>query len=419
MTRIKSRGRWNGIASSISAKRKYRDRLNSLAEMQGSDNSPLLGLCSLGVRAGFSDEQVISDIRHANGKPPSWSDSATKRALKTARAGGRQPSVKSDRTRTRRMALRPSQKQETPPLGRGAETFVRRRVTEGQDATFESLIESSPIPIPSDTREQARIFLQTLYNPQEWVFIGNTTDAGTGLTIKTVNGWLQPTDSARLRTLPFLMANPLTGGLGKKKDGQPSCRCGECVAAFRFALVEFDGMPLSEQCAFWTGVIKSPNMFPLCTLVYSGGKSIHGLIEIDAKDRKDWDAQIQLLQSAVCNLNAPKAFQADRVCKNVDRLTRLAGAYRSDKGNTIQRLLWLSKPISVSSPVTTIPIPPIPTRRSISRDRVDVLPPAETARCRDCWNWIPNGIQHGCSAGIASRLSPDWRGACPYFERVN
>ena len=355
---IRSRGCRNGIASSISANRKYRDRLDSLAEMQGSDNSPLLGLCNLGVRAGLSDEQIISDIRHANGTSP-WSDSAIKRALETARASGRQPSVKSDRTRTRRMAWRPSQKQETSPLGRNAETFVRRRITKGQDATFESLIESSPIPIPSDTREQARIFLQTLYNSQECVFIGNTTDAGViDVTIKTVNVWMQPTDSARLRTLPLLMANPLTGGLGKKKDGQPSYRCGECVAAFRFALVEFDGMPLSEQCAFWAGVIKSPNMFPLCTLVYSGGKSIHGLIEIDAKDWKDWDAQIQLLQSAVCNLNAPKAFQADRVCKNVDRLTRLAGAYRADKGK-VQSLLWLSSR-NMRLQFTTVPPPPSP-----------------------------------------------------------
>lgn len=41
-----------------------------------------------------------------------------------------------------------------------------------------------------------------------------------------------------------------------------------------------------------------------------------------------------------------------------------------------------------------------------------------TARCRDCWNWTPDGMLHGCAAGVESRPSPDWRGECRGFEEV-
>ena len=79
------------------------------------------------------------------------------------------------------------------------------------------------------------------------------------------------------------------------------------------------------------------------SLVYSGGKSIHGLVEISATDVDAWGKAIDKLLYAVANPNASEAYRADRACKNPDRLTRLAGAMRPDKGTT-QSLLWLASP---------------------------------------------------------------------------
>lgn len=48
----------------------------------------------------------------------------------------------------------------------------------------------------------------------------------------------------------------------------------------------------------------------------------------------------------------------------------------------------------------------------------EALTPTSTARCRDCWRWQPDGIKHGCAAGVESRPSPDWRGDCRGFDEV-
>ena len=331
---------------------KYRERLSQLAGQRGRRNSLLLGLCNHGVMAGVTDEQMLSEIRNASGTPPLDSDEI-RHALQTARRDVR-PEF-NNRKWTRRKT--PSLKKTMPSLGTKALFFVPRMIAEGQGATFESLMECSPIPIPSDTREQARIFLQNLYNAGEWLFIAPQYAAGRiGQDIRTADEWQRVIGTAPLP--PLLMANPLTGREGMTKDNKPSFRCGKCVAAFRFSLVEFDGMPLPKQYAFWAGVIES-DLLPLRSLVYSGGKSIHGLIEINAKDREDWARKIQTIQTTVCNPAAQKEHQADCACKDVGRLTRLAGAYRIDKGK-VQSLLWLSSKNTKRIQFTTVPPPPSP-----------------------------------------------------------
>lgn len=80
---------------------------------------------------------------------------------------------------------------------------------------------------------------------------------------------------------------------------------------------------------------------PLRALTYSGSKSVHGLIEINATDRAEWNRAVETLLFATCHPDAPKEHQADRACKNPDRLPRFPGAVRPDKG-TRQTLLWLA-----------------------------------------------------------------------------
>jgi hypothetical protein len=49
-----------------------------------------------------------------------------------------------------------------------------------------------------------------------------------------------------------------------------SMRCDNCIASFRFILVELDTRPLPQQITFWATIQLS-----IVALIDSGGKSIH------------------------------------------------------------------------------------------------------------------------------------------------
>jgi len=228
-----------------------------------------------------------------------------------------------------------------PPLGPGARDYVARMIERGKGATLATLRDASPLAIPADPHEQAWAFMWTLYDHDALLFCGSQTDAGRiGQTIRSAWDWRKAFRAGEPPP-PLLIANPLTGREGRTKEGKLSYRCAACVAARRFALVEFDAMPLEKQARFWAGVIESKTL-PLRALTYSGGKSLHGFIEINAPDPGAWGRIVSTLLYAVAHPEAPPEYQADRACKTLDRLTRLPGATRPDKG-TIQTLLWLSE----------------------------------------------------------------------------
>lgn len=390
------------------AARKYRDRLAALAGLKGRRNAELLGLVTLGVMAGLSDDRILAEVRGASGNPP-LTDAEIRHALAHAHLDTVPLTDRQDMTRT----WRPTPPK-PPPLRAGARSYVQRMIDKGRGATFEALAASSPVPIPPDTMTQTRAFLRNLYADNEMLFFGDRTDAGRiGQNIRTADEWQCVIDTD---PPPLLIANPLTGREGLTKEGTPSFRCGACVSACRFALVEFDAMPLPEQCAFWSGVIESGTL-PLRSLVFSGGKSIHGLVEIRAQNVSTWAQRMECLMYAVCHPDAPDKFKADRACKNTDRLTRLAGALRPDKG-TRQTLLWLSPGTPPVSPTIAPPPTHATTRPKPPPSPCVITGKNGAARCRDCWNWTPDGFGHGCAAGIRERPSPDWHGPCAFFDAV-
>ncbi|HRT29235.1 MAG TPA: hypothetical protein P5527_05540 [Kiritimatiellia bacterium] len=306
----------------------YRNRLAGLAGMKGQRNASLLGICNLGVLAGLPDCQIEQEIRDASGNPP-LTVSEVRHALRKARMDVQPLASRPDACRTWEP---PPPK--PPPLGAGAVSFVRRMIARGTGAAL------SPVPVPTDPEEQTALFLETLYKPDEFLFIGDQYDRGKiGATVRTCAEWTEFIRAGG-KAAPLMIGNPLTGRQGLTKEGKPSFRCTACVEAFRYALVEFDALPIPDQCAFWQGVINA-KVLPLRALTYSGGKSIHGLIQIDAPDRAAWDKQMEVLLYAVSHPDAPKEYQADRACKNPDRMTRLPGATRPDKGS-VQNLLWLA-----------------------------------------------------------------------------
>ena len=108
----------------------------------------------------------------------------------------------------------------------------------------------------------------------------------------------------------WIRFNPLDGK-GVKNDN---------VTAFRYALIESDSMELGEQNA----MIRELEL-PVACLVYSGGKSLHAIVRIDAASYEEYRARVDYLYS-VCEKNG---MTVDKQNRNPSRLSRLPGAVRN------------------------------------------------------------------------------------------
>jgi hypothetical protein len=154
--------------------------------------------------------------------------------------------------------------------------------------------------------------------------------------------------------------NPLTGKEGKTKDGLASFDCADTVAAFPFALLEFDDLPLQEQCAIFSAVIRS-QLLRVVSLCYSGGKSIHAVVllrewhdrrintlppmrelreEKNEDDEMRWKDEWRLLRLQFASSDDPRERIDLAPSMNPAIHTRLGGAFRADKGKR-QTLLYL------------------------------------------------------------------------------
>lgn len=71
-------------------------------------------------------------------------------------------------------------------------------------------------------------------------------------------------------------------------------RKNENVTDFRYALVESDCMALEEQNAF----IRELEL-PVAVLVYSGGKSVHAIVKVDAPNYDEYRKRVDYLYT-VC-----------------------------------------------------------------------------------------------------------------------
>lgn len=94
----------------------------------------------------------------------------------------------------------------------------------------------------------------------------------------------------------------------------------ENVTEYRFALVESDDMEIDRQNA----IIKELEL-PVACLVYSGGKSLHAIVHIDAKDYTEYRQRVDYLYH-VCQKNGLKI---DIQNKNPSRLSRMPGVMRN------------------------------------------------------------------------------------------
>lgn len=96
----------------------------------------------------------------------------------------------------------------------------------------------------------------------------------------------------------------------------------ENVTDFRYALVESDSMQIEQQ----NSVMRELEL-PIAVLVYSGGKSIHAIVKIDAPNYEEYRKRVDYLYK-VCQKNG---LEIDKNNRNPSRLSRLPGVERNGR----------------------------------------------------------------------------------------
>ncbi|MED1786175.1 AAA family ATPase [Brevibacillus laterosporus] len=96
----------------------------------------------------------------------------------------------------------------------------------------------------------------------------------------------------------------------------------ENVTEFRYALVESDTMDLEKQNA-----IMRELELPIAALVYSGSKSIHAIVKIDAASYDEYRKRVDYLYD-ICRKNG---LNIDNQNRNPSRLSRMPGVERNGK----------------------------------------------------------------------------------------
>ncbi len=96
----------------------------------------------------------------------------------------------------------------------------------------------------------------------------------------------------------------------------------ENVAKYRFALVESDEIPIAEQDALYRRL-----ELPIAALVYSGGKSLHAIVHIDAEGPEEYRQRVDFLYGYLADHGLP----VDKQNRNASRLSRMPGVTRNGK----------------------------------------------------------------------------------------
>lgn len=110
----------------------------------------------------------------------------------------------------------------------------------------------------------------------------------------------------------WIRFNPLDGNGCKNEN----------VTDYRYALVESDSMEIGRQNA----IIRELEL-PVACLVYSGGRSLHAIVRVDAADYSEYRKRVDYLYH-VCQKNGLKTDNQNR---NPSRLSRMPGIIRKGR----------------------------------------------------------------------------------------
>jgi len=313
------------------ARAKYEAALTAFAQPGGRWQNKG-ALTYWGKAAGLSADEIIEDA-HAHGVTNrdgdirrGWNDA---RILDPADPSRRRP-------RATRTVQRPATSHYVRELSGGMR---------GEPGTVDGVRELSPCRdwMGKPPQAQTAMFLRAAFRPDEklHIFRDDRPTAGVPwVNLRAAADWLE--------RLPFeplpgdhIVPNPFTGSLGETTDGKKSLIAQSCLAAFPFMLIEFDEMPLAMQYAFWRAfLLKSELAKQLVALVYTGGKSVHGLLHVGCNTLLDWQAVRNPMCALIASDELP-LYRADAQAMRPRTGTRLPGVERIGKG-TLQELVYLN-----------------------------------------------------------------------------
>ena len=215
------------------------------------------------------------------------------------------------------------------------DSMVLATTPEQYQVVDKNWIEESDVHIPKsyplDQRKQDIVtYLTTLFEPEEYVgYVVNTFALPDGKQSPTmgnysrtvqqildgINGTTQLENvfgSFNKEMGAWIRFNPIDGK-GVKNEN---------VTAFRYMLLESDNMSLGKQKA-----ILEQLELPIAAMVFSGGKSIHAIVKVDAYSYEEYRKRVDFIYS----IAQKNGFKPDKKNRNPSRLSRMPGVMRDGK----------------------------------------------------------------------------------------
>lgn len=194
---------------------------------------------------------------------------------------------------------------------------------------------SDAIEMPDPSPDGARRFIREAFQEGEGIRIavarngedGRELPKDAGITLSREE-WLRKLDqhdgnpNGFLKTSErnglFVSINPMR--IGGSRDADVTC--------YRHALLEFDNISPHEQ---W-GIVTASRI-PCTAVIFSGRKSIHAWVKVDAVDRRTFDERVKVLYQHFAE------YSPDEKNKNPSRFSRLPNC---ERGASRQELLALN-----------------------------------------------------------------------------
>lgn len=315
--------------------RAFDDCIAAFPNGHGTRNCVLLPRAAcLAVKMGMGEDVFIDVVRNV---APDMGGADVRRSYRTA-ARKIQPGDSSITWAARRNGNAAN-----PP--RMFPNYVRHLINAGRDVeTVDALAAMSAEPIADSQQAQLVAHVRRLFpSGRDVAYIfrkgaNGATPGVLGRSLMSIADWLRDGNpNPPMNAGELIVPNPFTGALGETADGKQSYIAQSCLAAFPHVVIEFDELPLPDQCRFWAGFIRESKL-PLVALVHSGGKSIHGCVHVGCADVLTWYAKrAQLVALFAADDN--HAFRADVQAMRPRTGMRLAGVTRESTG-TVQRLVW-------------------------------------------------------------------------------
>jgi len=212
------------------------------------------------------------------------------------------------------------------------DSMVLATTPEQYQVVDKNWIEESDVHIPKsyplEQRKQDIVtYLTTLFEPEEYVgYVVNTFALPDGKQSPTMGNYSRTVQqildgingTTQLENVfgtfnkemgAWIRFNPIDGK-GIKNDN---------VTAFRYMLLESDNMSLGKQKA-----ILEQLELPIAAMVFSGGKSIHAIVKVDAYSYEEYRKRVDFIYS----IAQKNGFKPDKKNRNPSRLSRMPGVMR-------------------------------------------------------------------------------------------